>query len=59
MDKLTQESLVNALARAGIEPVEGDLERFDELIALYLAGLDALNAADLGDEEIAPVFHPD
>lgn len=59
MEKLTEQSLAALLARAGLEPREGDLERFGNLIDRYMASLKALHSVDLGDEEIAPAFHPE
>ncbi len=59
MEKLTEQSLTALLARAGLEPKEGDLERFGQLIDTYMAGLKALHFVDLGDEEIAPTFRPE
>jgi hypothetical protein len=47
------------LAQAGLEPKEGDLERFGDVLDTYVASLKALHAIDLGDEEIAPTFHPE
>ena len=58
MEKLTEQSLAALLAQAGLEPKEGDLERFGELIDKYMASLKALHSIDLGDEEVAPTFHP-
>ena len=58
MEKLTEQALAALLARAGLEPKEGDIERFGELIDKYMASLKALHSVDLGDEEIAPTFHP-
>ena len=59
MDKLTEQSLTALLAQAGLEPREGDLERFGTLIDRYVASLKALHSVDLGDEEIAPTFNPE
>lgn len=59
MEKLTEKTLEALLAQAGLEPREGDLERFGELIDKYVATLKALHSVDLGDEEIAPSFHPE
>lgn len=59
MEKLTEQSLAALLARAGLEPREGDLERFGNLIDRYMASLKVLHSVDLGDEEIAPTFHPE
>lgn len=59
MDKWTEQNLAALLAREGLKPREGDLEQFGPLIEQYLASLKALHSVDLGDEEMAPVFHPD
>jgi len=59
MEKLTEQTLAALLAQAGLEPKEGDLERFGELIDKYMTALKALHSVDLGDEEIAPTFHPE
>lgn len=59
MEKLTEQTLATLLAQAGLEPKEGDLERFGQLIDKYIASLKALHSVDLGDEEIAPTFHPE
>jgi hypothetical protein len=59
MEKLTEQSLKALLAQAGLEPKEGDLERFGHLLDTYMASLKALHSVDLGDEEIAPTFHPE
>lgn len=59
MEKLTEQTLVALLAQATLEPKEGDLERFGQLIDKYVASLKALHSVELGDEEIAPSFHPE
>lgn len=59
MEKLTEQTLAALLAQAGLEPKEGDLERFAKLINMYIASLKALHSVDLRDEEIAPTFHPE
>ncbi len=59
MEKLTEKTLAALLAQAGLEPKEGDLERFSQLIDTYMATLKVLHSVDLGDEEIAPTFHPE
>lgn len=58
MEKLTEQTLAALLAQASLEPKEGDLERFGKLIDAYVASLKALHSVDLGEEEIAPTFHP-
>lgn len=59
MEKRTEETLNALLVQAGLEPKEGDLERFGKLIDTYVAALKALHSVDLTDEEIAPTFHPE
>ncbi len=59
MEKLTEARLTALLAQAGAEPKEGDLERFGQVIDTYMAALEALHSVELGDEEIAPIFHPE
>jgi hypothetical protein len=59
MDKSVEKTLAALLAQAGLEPKEGDLERFGDLIDKYVASLKTLHSVDLGDEEIAPTFNPD
>jgi hypothetical protein len=59
MDPRTEQLLAALLAREGLEPRPGDLEAFAEIIELYVGNLQTLRALDLGDEEIAPVFHPE
>ncbi len=59
MEKLTEQTLAALLAQAGFQPKEGDLERFGPLIDTYIDRLKTLHSVDLGDEEIAPIFHPD
>lgn len=59
MEKLTEQTLTALLTQAGLQPKEGDLERFAQLIDAYMAALKALHSVDLGDEEIAPTFHPE
>jgi len=58
MEKLTEQSLAALLAQGGLEPKEGDLERFGNLLDTYTAALKALHSVDLGDEEFAPAFQP-
>jgi hypothetical protein len=59
MEKLTEQRLAALLAEAGVEPEEGDLARFSKIIDGYVTALKTLYSVDLGDEEIAPVFHPE
>ena len=59
MDKLIEQSLMALLAREGLEPKEGDLEQFAEIIELYLGNLKTLHSVNLGAEELGPVFRPD
>ena len=59
MDKLIEQSLRALLAREGLEPKEGDLEQFAEIIELYMGNLKTLHSVDLGAEELGPVFRPE
>jgi hypothetical protein len=59
MDKLIEQSLRALLAREGLEPREGDLEQFAEIIELYMDNLKTLHSVNLGAEELGPVFRPD
>ena len=59
VDKLIEQSLKALLAREGLEPKEGDLEQFAEIIELYMANLKQLHSVNLGSEEIGPVFRPE
>ncbi|MBI2181348.1 MAG: hypothetical protein HYU31_11115 [Deltaproteobacteria bacterium] len=59
MDKLIEQSLRALLAREGLEANEGDLERFAEIIELYMENLKQLHSVNLGAEELAPVFQPE
>ena len=58
MEKLTEQTVRALLAQAGLEPKEGDLERFGDLLDHYVASLKELQSVKLDDEEIAPTFHP-
>lgn len=59
MEKRTQEMLLAIMAQAGLEPKEGDMERFGQLLDTYMGALKMLHSVDLGEEEIAPTFHPE
>ena len=59
MDKLIEQSLMALLAREGLEPKEGDLEQFAEIIELYVDNLKMLHSVNLGAEELGPVFRPE
>jgi len=59
MDKLIEQTLRALLAREGLEPKEGDLEQFSEIIELYMENLKQLHSVNLGAEELAPVFRPE
>lgn len=59
MDKLIERSLTALLAREGLEPKEGDLEQFSNIIDLYMATLKTLHSVNLGAEELGPVFRPE
>ena len=58
MEKLTEQSLKALLAQAGLEPKEGDLKQFSDVLDTYMNSLKALHSVDLADEEIAPTFNP-
>ena len=59
MDKLIEQSLKALLAREGLEPKDGDLEQFAEIIELYVGNLQTLHSVNLGAEELGPVFRPE
>lgn len=59
MDKSLEESLRVLLAKEGLEPKDGDLERFGSLLEQYVATLKTLRSVDVGQEEIAGTFHPE
>jgi len=48
MDKLIEQSLKALLAREGLEAKESDLERFAEIIELYMENLRQLHSVNLG-----------
>ena len=58
MKKSTEQTIKALLDQFGLEPKEGDFERFGDVLDLYLANLEKLRALDLSDEEIAPTFNP-
>lgn len=59
MNKLIEQSLDHLLAREGLQPTEGDLEQFSEIIELYMENLKQLHSVNLGAEELGPVFRPE
>ncbi len=59
MDKLIEQSLTALLAREGLQPKEGDLKEFEKIIELYMDNLKQLHSANLGSEELGPVFRPE
>lgn len=59
MDKWIEQSLTVLLAREGLEPTDGDLERFSKIIELYVENLKQLHSVNLGAEELGPVFRPE
>ncbi len=59
MDKALEDTLRVLLAKEGLEPKEGDLEKFGPLLEKYVAVLAELRAVDVGSEEIAGTFHPE
>lgn len=58
MEKTIEQSLKALLAQAGLEPKDGDLEQFGDVLDTYIASLKALHSVDLTEEEIAPTFNP-
>jgi len=59
MNEQTEQTLKALLAQHGLEPKEGDLEAFGDVLDTYVQSLKALHAIDLAGEEIAPTFHPE
>ena len=59
MEKPTEQSLKALLNQFGLEPKDGDLERFGDVLDTYVASLKALHGVDLAGEEIAPTFNPE
>jgi hypothetical protein len=59
MDKLIEQCLTALLAREGLQPREGDLKEFGDIIELYAGNLKELHSIELGNEELAPVFRPE
>jgi hypothetical protein len=59
MDKLIEANLTAVLQREGLEPKDGDLKLFGEIIELYVENLRQLHSVNLGSEELAPVFRPE
>ena len=58
MQKPTEQTLKALLAQYDLEPKEGDLEGFGDVLDTYVASLKALHAFDLADEEVTPTFNP-
>ena len=58
MEKLTEQSLKALLAQFDLDPKEGDLKQFSDVLDTYMNSLKALHSVDLADEEIAPTFNP-
>ncbi|HEX9445600.1 MAG TPA: hypothetical protein VGA73_15870 [Candidatus Binatia bacterium] len=58
MKKSNEQTIRALLDQFGLQPKEGDFERFGEVLDLYLANLEKLRSLDLSDEEIAPTFNP-
>ncbi len=58
MDRELEQILRALLSKEGLEPREGDLERFGPLLERYMETLRALRSIDVGDEEIACTFDP-
>ncbi|HZD39472.1 MAG TPA: hypothetical protein VE131_02045 [Terriglobales bacterium] len=59
MDKSLEQLIGLLLAREGLEPKEGDLERFGPLLETFAATLKSLREVDVGTEELAGTFHPE
>ncbi|HEU5463836.1 MAG TPA: hypothetical protein VFV82_06875 [Candidatus Binatia bacterium] len=59
MDKRIEDNLLALLRREGLEPKDGDMEQFGEIIELYVANLKELHSVNLGADEPAPVFRAD
>jgi hypothetical protein len=59
MDKSIEDTLTALLAREGLQAKEGDLKEFEKIIELYVGNLKELHSIELGNEELAPVFHPE
>jgi len=59
VDKSLEQLVLVLLAKEGLEPKEGDLEKFAPLLEKYVAVLAELRAVDVGSEEIAGTFHPE
>jgi hypothetical protein len=58
MDRKLEETVRALLAKEGPETKECDLERFGPLLEQYVATLETLRGVELGEEEIAGIFHP-
>lgn len=58
MDKQTEQTLKSLLAHHGLEPKEGDLEAFGDVLDTFVSSLKSLHAIDLAGEEVAPTFDP-
>ena len=59
MNKLIEENLMAVLKREGLEPAPGDLDKFSQIIELYMENLKQLHSVNLGAEELGPVFRPE
>lgn len=59
MDKRIEDNLLALLRREGLEPKDGDMEQFAEIIELYVGNLKELHSVNLGADEPAPVFRAD
>jgi hypothetical protein len=59
MDKKLAQTITVLLEKEGLEPKEGDLDRFGPLLEQYVATLQVLRSVDVGEEEIAGTFHPE
>ena len=59
MEKTLENTVRVLLAKEGLDPKEGDLEKFGPLLEKYVATLALLRTVDVGSEEIAGTFHPE
>jgi hypothetical protein len=59
MDTKLAQTVTVLLEKEGLEPKDGDLERFGALLEQYVEALETLRSVDVGDEEIAGTFHPE
>jgi hypothetical protein len=58
MEAKTVKTIEALLTQHGLEPKDGDLDLFADILDTYIASLKSLHAVDLAGEEIAPTFNP-